>query len=62
MLNTIQIGDYLLVNKFIYGVKIPFTDKYLFRGEDPQHGDTSSSSPGDESVVTTSALSAYRAM
>ena len=39
MLNTIQIGDYLLVNKFLYGVKIPFTDKYLFRGRDPQRGD-----------------------
>lgn len=39
MLQTIQIGDYLLVNKFIYGVKIPFTHKYLFRGEDPQNGD-----------------------
>lgn len=51
MLNTIQIGDYLLVNKFIYGVKIPFTDKYLFRGEDPQHGDIIVFKfPGDESV------------
>ncbi|MBQ8172601.1 MAG: signal peptidase I [Mailhella sp.] len=39
MLQTIQIGDYLLVNKFIYGVKIPFTNSYLFRGEDPQVGD-----------------------
>jgi signal peptidase I len=39
MLQTIQIGDYLLVNKFIYGVKIPFTHKYLFRGEDPKVGD-----------------------
>ncbi|MBQ8664279.1 MAG: signal peptidase I, partial [Mailhella sp.] len=29
MLQTIQIGDYLLVNKFIYGVKIPFTNSYL---------------------------------
>ena len=39
MLQTVQIGDYVLVNKFVYGVKIPFTDKYLFRGEDPQIGD-----------------------
>ncbi|MBR3880989.1 MAG: signal peptidase I, partial [Mailhella sp.] len=39
MLQTIQIGDYLLVNKFIYGVKIPFTHTYLFRGADPQNGD-----------------------
>lgn len=39
MLQTVQIGDYVLVNKFVYGVKIPFTDKYLFRGSDPQIGD-----------------------
>ena len=39
MLQTVQIGDYVLVNKFVYGVKIPFTDKYLFRGADPQIGD-----------------------
>lgn len=39
MLQTVQIGDYLLVNKFAYGVKIPFTDRYLYRGDDPQIGD-----------------------
>ena len=25
MLSTLQIGDHLLVNKFIYGVKLPVT-------------------------------------
>ena len=51
MLNTIQIGDYLLVNKFVYGVKIPFTDKYLFRGSDPERGDIIVFKyPGDESI------------
>ncbi len=39
MLQTLQIGDYLLVNKFIYGVKNPFTDKYLIEGKDPERGD-----------------------
>ena len=39
MLQTVQIGDYLLVNKIVYGMKIPFTDKYLFRGADPEIGD-----------------------
>lgn len=39
MLETVQIGDYLLVNKFVYGVKNPFTDNYLVRGKDPQIGD-----------------------
>ena len=39
MLQTVQIGDFVLVNKFVYGVKIPFTDSYLFRGSDPERGD-----------------------
>lgn len=40
MLETLQIGDHILVNKFIYGVKIPFTDgKEIFSGKDPQKGD-----------------------
>jgi len=40
MLETLQIGDQILVNKFIYGVKIPFTDgKTLIPGKDPQQND-----------------------
>jgi len=39
MLNTIQIGDYVLVNKFAYGVKVPFTDAFLYKGEGPEYGD-----------------------
>lgn len=39
MLDTLQIGDHLLASKFAYGVKIPFTGKYLYKGEDPQRGD-----------------------
>ncbi len=39
MLQTLQIGDYLLVNKFLYGVKNPFTDNYLIEGKDPEIGD-----------------------
>ncbi|CCK80354.1 signal peptidase I [Desulfobacula toluolica] len=40
MLETLQIGDHILVNKFIYGVKIPFTDgKTLIPVKDPQKGD-----------------------
>ena len=39
MLQTVQIGDYLLVNKLAYGLKVPFTDHYVWRGDDPQIGD-----------------------
>jgi len=40
MLETLQIGDQILVNKFIYGVKIPFTDgKNLIPVKDPERGD-----------------------
>ncbi|NOX33915.1 MAG: signal peptidase I [Deltaproteobacteria bacterium] len=40
MLQTLQIGDQILVNKFIYGVKIPFTDgKTLIQVENPKKGD-----------------------
>lgn len=36
---TLQIGDHILVNKFIYGVKIPFTSIQLFPLENPERGD-----------------------
>ena len=39
MLPTLQIGDHLLVNKFIYGIRIPFSGKTLVPIKDPTHGD-----------------------
>ena len=36
---TLLIGDHILVNKFIYGIKIPFTDKKLFQFGKPKRGD-----------------------
>ena len=40
MLETLQIGDQILVNKFIYGVKIPFTDgKTLIPVKSPERDD-----------------------
>lgn len=39
MLPTLLIGDHLLVNKFIYGIRIPFTGKILIPIKSPQHGD-----------------------
>ncbi|MDY7000289.1 MAG: signal peptidase I [Thermodesulfobacteriota bacterium] len=39
MLQTLQIGDHLLVNKFLYGLKVPFTDKIFIEVSDPKFGD-----------------------
>ena len=36
---TLLIGDHLLVNKFIYGVSAPFTDRKVFRFKKPKSGD-----------------------
>lgn len=36
---TLLVGDYLLVNKFIYGTPIPFTDKKILEFKKPQRGD-----------------------
>ena len=36
---TLQVGDHILVNKFIYGIKIPLTDAKLFKFKKPQRGD-----------------------
>ena len=39
MENTYLPGDFLLVNKFTYGVKIPFTLKNIIPGKRPERGD-----------------------
>lgn len=39
MLPTLKIGDHLLVNKFTYGVKLPFTGSILLPWHDPVRGD-----------------------
>ena len=36
---TLLIGDHLLVNKFIYGIKIPFTDHFIVQFKKPMKGD-----------------------
>jgi signal peptidase I len=36
---TLLVGDHILVNKFIYGIKIPFTDKILVKLSRPKRGD-----------------------
>jgi signal peptidase I len=39
MEDTLLIGDHILVNKFIYGVRMPFTNHTLIHVTNPQRGD-----------------------
>ncbi len=39
MQNTLLEGDHLFVNKFIYGIRIPFTEKRILRIRPIRHGD-----------------------
>lgn len=45
MIPTLAIGDYIFVNKFAYGIKIPFSDSlldqpiYLYHRDPPKRGD-----------------------
>ena len=39
MEDTLVIGDHLLVNKFIYGIKIPFTETRMLKIRNPIRGD-----------------------
>lgn len=39
MLPTLLIGDHLLVNKFVYGVSLPFTGKTLLSFREPERGE-----------------------
>lgn len=39
METTLLVGDHILVNKFIYGIKIPFTNIKILSFKKPQRGD-----------------------
>ena len=39
MMDTLLVGDYILVNKFLYGPEVPFTDTHLPGLRVPQRGD-----------------------
>ena len=39
MVKTLLVGDHLLASKFSYGIKIPFTHSYVYKGSDPVKGD-----------------------
>jgi signal peptidase I len=39
MMDTLLVGDYILVNKFLYGPELPFTDTRVPGLRDPHRGD-----------------------
>jgi len=39
MKETLQIGDHILVNKFIYGIKVPFVQKTIIPIKEPRKDD-----------------------
>jgi signal peptidase I len=39
MKSTLLIGDHILVNKFVYGISIPFVDKKIVSFGEPKRGD-----------------------
>lgn len=39
MIPTLLIHDHILVNKFVFGVRLPFTKEWLFKGSEPKRGD-----------------------
>lgn len=38
MVPTLLVGDHIFVNKFIYGLRIPGTKKWIYKGRDPKRG------------------------
>src|SRR5256886_8173710 len=39
MMDTLLVGDYILVNKFLFGAELPFTDWRMPGLRDPHRGD-----------------------
>ena len=39
MEDTLRIGDHLFVNKFIYGIRVPFTDRRVLKWRDVRRGE-----------------------
>lgn len=50
MIPTLKIGDFLFVNKMRYSFRLPFTEKELFRIDDPKRGDIVTFIPPDEAL------------
>lgn len=39
MIPTLEVGDHIFVNKFIYGLRVPFTNAWLVEWGSPERGD-----------------------
>lgn len=52
MEDTLLIGDHLFVNKFIYGIRVPFTDKRVFKIRDVKRGDVVVFEAPPEAIVS----------
>lgn len=39
MIPTLQVGDFILVNKFTYGIRLPIINRKMVQLNDPQRGD-----------------------
>ncbi|HCI14088.1 MAG: signal peptidase I [Gallionellales bacterium GWA2_60_142] len=39
MIPTLQVGDFILVNKFTYGIRLPIVNQKIVQLNDPQRGD-----------------------
>ena len=36
---TLEVGDFILVNKFVYGIRLPIVERKIIPLDDPRHGD-----------------------
>ncbi len=39
MLPSLLINDHIFVNKFVYGLRVPFTKNWLYKNNDPERGE-----------------------
>ena len=52
MIPTLQVGDFILVNKFTYGIRLPVINKKITEGNKPQRGEVIAHPDGFEIEVT----------